>query len=109
MAVNFFGAMQCIHAALDVLITQRGLIVVVSSLAGFAPLIALTGYAASKHALYGFFDSLRTEVDPHCVKVLLVCPSFIETGIDKNGMAGDGNLASHPQSVVGTRESRRAR
>jgi short-subunit dehydrogenase len=67
------------------------------------PLIARTGYAASKHALHGLFESLRTEVEPLGLKVLLVCPSFIETGIEKNALDGDGNLARHPQSIVGTR------
>jgi len=71
--------------------------------AGFAPLIARTGYAASKHALHGFFDSLRTEVEPLGLKVLLVCSSFIETGIEKNALDGDGNLARRPQSIVGAR------
>lgn len=103
MAVNFFGALHCTHAALPELVARRGMILVISSVAGFAPLIARTGYAASKHALHGFFDSLRTEVEPLGLKVLLVCPSFIETGIEKNALAGDGNLASHPQSIVGTR------
>ena len=46
----------------EALVARRGMIVVISSVAGFAPLIARTGYAASKHALHGFFDSLRTEV-----------------------------------------------
>lgn len=103
MAVNFFGALHCTHAALEALLARRGMIVVISSVAGFAPLIARTGYAASKHALHGFFDSLRTEVEPLGLKVLLVCPSFIETGIEQHALAGDGNLASHPQSIVGTR------
>jgi len=103
MAVNFFGALHCTHAALETLVARRGIIVTISSVAGFAPLIARTGYAASKHALHGFFDSLRSEVEPLGLKVLLVCPSFIETGIEKNALAGDGSLARHPQSIVGRR------
>ncbi len=103
MEVNYFGALHCTHAALDDLVARRGLVIAVSSVAGFAPLIARTGYAASKHALHGFFDSLRTEVEPLGVKVLLVCPSFIRTGIEKNALAGDGEPARHPQSIVGTR------
>jgi NAD(P)-dependent dehydrogenase (short-subunit alcohol dehydrogenase family) len=103
MAVNFFGALDCTHAALPSLLARQGMIIVISSVAGFAPLIARTGYSASKHALHGFFDSLRTEVEPLGVDVMVVCPSFIQTGIDKNALAGDGNLASHPQSIVGTR------
>lgn len=103
MAVNYFGALHCTHAALGDLVARRGMVIALSSVAGFAPLVARTGYAASKHALHGFFDSLRTEVEPLGVKVLLVCPSFIQTGIEKNALAGDGGPARHAQSIVGTR------
>lgn len=103
MEVNFFGALHCTHAALADLVERRGLVIAISSVAGFAPLVARTGYAASKHALHGFFDSLRTEVEPLGVKVLLVCPSFISTGIEKNALAGDGGPVRHAQSIVGTR------
>jgi short-subunit dehydrogenase len=103
MAVNFFGALHCTHAVLEDLVTRRGMVIAISSVAGFAPLIARTGYAASKHALHGFFDSLRGEVEPLGVKVLLVCPSFIQTGIEKNALAGDGRAAEHPQAIVGRR------
>ncbi|MBK6632891.1 MAG: SDR family oxidoreductase [Betaproteobacteria bacterium] len=105
MAVNFFGALHCTHVALADLVARRGMVIAVSSVAGFAPLIARTGYAASKHALHGFFDSLRTEVEPSGVKVLLVCPSFIQTGIEKNALAGNGGPARHPQSIVGGRST----
>ena len=105
MEVNFFGALHCTHAALEDLVARRGLVVAVSSVAGFAPLIARTGYAASKHALHGFFDSLRTEVEPLGVKVLLVCPSFIRTGIEQNALAGDGGPVRHAQSIVGSRST----
>ncbi len=103
MEVNYFGAVHCTHAALADLVERRGMIIAISSVAGFAPLIARTGYAASKHALHGFFDSLRSEVEPLGVKVLLVCPSFIETGIEKNALAGDGAAARHAQEIVGKR------
>lgn len=105
MAVNFFGALHCTHAALADLVERRGLLIAVSSVAGFAPLVARTGYAASKHALHGFFDSLRTEIEPLGVKVLLVCPSFIRTGIEKNALAGDGGPVRHAQSIVGGRST----
>jgi NAD(P)-dependent dehydrogenase (short-subunit alcohol dehydrogenase family) len=103
MEVNFFGALHCTHAALPDLVASKGSVIAISSVAGFAPLIARTGYAASKHALHGFFDSLRSEIEPLGVNVLLVCPSFIQTGIEKNALGGDGSLARHPQSIVGTR------
>jgi NAD(P)-dependent dehydrogenase (short-subunit alcohol dehydrogenase family) len=103
MEVNFFGALHITHAALDDLLARRGMVIAISSVAGFAPLVARTGYAASKHALHGFFDSLRSEVEPTGMKVLLVCPSFISTGIEKNALAGDGGPVRHPQATVGRR------
>ena len=105
MAVNYFGAVHCTHAALPDLVARRGLVIAISSVAGFAPLVARTGYAASKHALHGFFDSLRSELEPQGVDVLLACPSFIATGIEKNALAGDGTPARHAQSIVGKRSS----
>ena len=59
MEVNFFGAVNCTKAALDSLQERRGHIVAISSVAGFAPLATRCGYSASKHAMHGFFDSLR--------------------------------------------------
>lgn len=103
MEVNFFGAVNCTRAALDALVQSRGLVIVVSSVAGFAPLVARTGYAAAKHALHGFFDSLRTELAEDGVGVLVVCPSFIDTGIDRNALGGDGRPARHAQQIVGER------
>ncbi len=103
MEVNFFGALHCTHAAMPDLVARSGMLIAVSSVAGFAPLIARTGYAASKHALHGFFGSLRTELAASGVSVMLVCPSFIATGIEKNALAGDGGAARHPQSIVGAR------
>ncbi|MDE2417796.1 MAG: SDR family oxidoreductase [Burkholderiales bacterium] len=101
MDVNFFGAVHCTHAALESLRHRRGLIITISSVAGFAPLIGRTGYAASKHALHGFFDSLRTELEDDGVGVLLVCPSFIDTGIDKAALGGDGGPAAQGRKTTG--------
>lgn len=105
MEVNFFGAVHCTKAALPHLAAARGLVVAVSSVAGYTPLIARTGYAASKHALHGFFESLRTEVDPLGVDVMMVCPSFIATRIDRNAMGGDGLPVQHAQVTTGGRLS----
>ena len=103
MEVNFFGSVHCTHAALNALLESRGLIVVISSVAGFAPLVARTGYAAAKHALHGFFESLRAELAADGVRVLIVCPSFIATGIDRNALGGDGAPVRHDQQIVGVR------
>ncbi len=101
MDVNFFGAVHCTQAALADLRAQRGLVIVVSSVAGYSPLIGRTGYAASKHALHGFFDTLRAEVAADGVDVLLVCPAFIDTGIDRAALGGDGHPAAQRRLTAG--------
>ncbi len=101
MDVNFFGAVHCTHAAIASLRQRKGLVIAVSSVAGFSPLIGRTGYAASKHALHGFFDSLRTEVQDEGVDVLIVCPSFIDTGIDRAALGADGQPAAHARTTTG--------
>ncbi len=101
MEVNFFGAVNLTLAALPHLLVRRGAIVAVSSVAGFAPLIGRTGYSASKHALHGFFDSLRTEVSDAGVDVTLVCPSFIRTGIAQAASGGSGAAVSTPRVMSG--------
>jgi len=82
MAVNFAGAVNCTKPLLPGLIAQQGGIVVISSVAGFAPLYGRAAYAASKHALVGFFSTLRAELEPRGVGVMIVCPSFIATQAD---------------------------
>ena len=101
MEVNFFGALNLTHAALPHITAQRGFIAAISSVAGFSPLIGRTGYAASKHALHGFFDSLRSEVEDLGVSVTLVCPSFIRTGIGAAGLGGDGAQAGSARLTTG--------
>lgn len=101
MEVNFFGTMQLTHAALPHLIDTRGVVAAISSVAGFAPLLGRTGYSASKHALHGFFDTLRTEVENRGVGVTLVCPSFIATGIGGAALGGQGSSATSARITVG--------
>ena len=101
MAVNFFGALYCTKAALPSLISRKGLIIVISSIAGFAPLYGRTAYTASKHALHGLFDTLRTELQKDGVGVLVVCPGFVDTNFSKTALDGDGRITTHPRSKVG--------
>jgi NAD(P)-dependent dehydrogenase (short-subunit alcohol dehydrogenase family) len=90
MEVNFFGAVRCTKAALPSLLARRGRIAVLSSVAGFAPLATRSGYAASKHALHGFFASLRAEHRRDGLGVTLVCPSFVRTQIGSRALGPDG-------------------
>jgi NAD(P)-dependent dehydrogenase (short-subunit alcohol dehydrogenase family) len=101
LGVNFFGPLHCTKAALASLVERRGLVVVVSSIAGVAPLYGRTGYAASKHALHGLFGSLRAELAPAGVDVLIVCPGFTATNLSKAALDADGSVTRHPQSTVG--------
>jgi NAD(P)-dependent dehydrogenase (short-subunit alcohol dehydrogenase family) len=101
MEVNFFGAVHCTQACMADLLANRGLIVVVSSIAGLAPLYCRSGYAASKHALHGLFESLGAEVADEGVGVLMVCPSFIESNLEASTLGGDGERITRPRSKVG--------
>jgi len=93
MEVNFFGAVNCTKVALPSLLERRGRIVVLSSVAGFAPLASRTGYSASKHALHGFFESLRAEHRRDGLRVTMVCPSFVDTAIADRALGPDGRTA----------------
>lgn len=88
MDVNLYGAVNCTHVVLPDLIERQGSIVVVSSVAGLAPLMGRTAYSASKFALHGFFESLRTELLGQGVHVLMVCPSTIDTDMRSRTIGG---------------------
>ena len=62
MEVNYFGSLNCTKAALDLLTERRGMVIVISSIAGLTPLYGRSGYSASKHALHGLFETLRSEL-----------------------------------------------
>ncbi len=101
MDVNLFGAMYCTAAALPHIKAGRGVIIAISSIAGISPVLGRSAYSASKHALHGLFDTLRTELFEHGVGVTIVCPGFTATGIGTNALDGDGSRTKHPQSTVG--------
>ena len=90
MQVNYMGAVYCTRHALPHLRQSRGRIVAVSSLAGLVGVPTRTGYAASKHAMTGFFDSLRIELAGSGVTVTTIHPGFVATGIRENATGPDG-------------------
>jgi short-subunit dehydrogenase len=79
MAVNFFAAVNVTNATLPALLRSKGTVVAISSVAGFSPLYGRSGYSASKHALHGFFNSLRSELQDKSINIMIACPSFIAT------------------------------
>ena len=90
MRVNYLGAVFCTALALPHLRETRGRVVGISSLAGRTGVPTRTGYSASKHAMTGFFDSLRIELDGTGVSVTMIYPGFIATGIRENATGPDG-------------------
>lgn len=98
--INYFAAIEMARAFLVPIRESGGIHLAISSVAGFAPLHNRTAYAASKHAMQGFFASLRSEEAPFGVRCLIAAPSFVATnpgnpersddGIVRPGSAADG-------------------
>jgi short-subunit dehydrogenase len=81
MNTNFFGMVYCTKLALNSIIERKGTIVGVSSIAGFRGLPGRTGYSASKFAMNGYLEALRTEMIDSGVNVMWVCPGFTSSNI----------------------------
>ncbi len=105
MDVNFFGALNCTRTAIPSLIEHQGMIIVMSSIAGVAPVLGRSGYCASKYALHGLFDTLRIELSGQGVHVMMVCPTFVRTNLQTRALGGDGRVTNHPQSTLGKLET----
>jgi short-subunit dehydrogenase len=90
MRVNYLGAVYCTHYALPYLKDSQGLLVAISSLCGKTGIPTRSGYVASKHAMQGFFDTLRIELRNTGVDVLVVSPGFVATDIRQRVLSADG-------------------
>jgi short-subunit dehydrogenase len=90
MRVNYLGAAYLTHYALPHLKQTRGRLVAVSSLAGKNGVPTRSGYAASKHAMVGFFDSLRIELLETGVSVTIIYPGFVTSEIRERAFGADG-------------------
>jgi NAD(P)-dependent dehydrogenase (short-subunit alcohol dehydrogenase family) len=88
--VNFWGAVQCTKYALPYLIHSKGVVVGVSSIAGFVGLPCRTGYSASKYALHGFLETLRIENLRNGLHVLILCAGFTKSDIRRKALTADG-------------------
>jgi short-subunit dehydrogenase len=100
MEVNYFGTIALTKQLLPFFIKQRtGHYVNITSLTGKFGTQYRSGYAASKHALHGFFDALRAEHFKDNIKVTMICPGFIHTKIRLSAVTGDGSpLGKMPES-----------
>lgn len=101
MDVNYLGSVHATSAALPWLMDTKGAIAVVTSVAGFAPILGRAGYVGSKHALHGLFSVLRAELRPGGVDVTILAPTFVSTGLADRALGADGTITTHPQSRIG--------
>ncbi|MCZ2224941.1 MAG: SDR family oxidoreductase [Chitinophagales bacterium] len=91
MDINFWGTVYCSKFALPHILKTKGTIVGVSSIAGFRGLPGRSGYSASKFAVNGFMEVLRTEMLHSGVNVMWVCPGFTTSNIRKASLNAQGN------------------
>jgi short-subunit dehydrogenase len=90
MRVNYFGSVYCTHYALPYLKETQGRIIGISSLTGRTGVPTRSGYAASKHAMAGFFDTLRIELADYGATVTMIYPGFVATEVRQRAFAMDG-------------------
>ena len=90
LQVNFRGNVHCTYHALGPLLESRGRIVVVSSVKGRFGTAGSTAYCASKHALTGFYDALRSELHDRGVSVTVVYPGFVATAMAEHVLDASG-------------------
>jgi short-subunit dehydrogenase len=92
MDINYLGTVALSKALLPHFIeNKKGHFVITTSIVGKIGTPLRSSYAASKHALHGFFDSLRAEHFKDNITVTLVCPGFVNTNVSKNALTGNGS------------------
>ena len=91
MEVNFWGTVYCTKYALPHLLKSKGSVVGVISIAGYIGLPGRSGYSASKYAIRGFLDTLRTENLKTGLHVLVVAPGFTTSNIRNMALTADGS------------------
>ena len=95
MRVNYFGSLYCTYYALPHLKRSRGRIVAIASVAARTGIPTRTGYSASKHAMVGFFESLRIEVEDDGISVTISFPDFVASGMHTRSLGADGQPLGH--------------
>jgi short-subunit dehydrogenase len=99
MRLNYLGSVYPTFHAMPHLKRSQGRLVAVASMAGLIGVPTRTGYSAAKHAVVGFFDSLRVELADEGVSVTVVCPDFVVSEIHKRALGPDGRpLGDNPMA-----------
>jgi len=100
MEVNYFGPVALTKAVLPSMLARRaGHIAVVSSVMGYVGTPGRSSYAAAKHALHGYFDSLRAEIWRDGIKVTLICPGYVKTAVSDNALGPRGDKHGRTDST----------
>lgn len=112
MKLNYFGVVALTRLILPSMIKRSsGHLVVISSLAGYISTSHRSAYAASKHAVRAWFDSLRSEVFKNNIHVTVVCPGYIKTNISVNAINGSaeeyGKMDSNQENGMSVEECAR--
>ncbi len=102
MDINFWGTVYCTKLALPYIIKNKGTVVGVSSIAGYRGLPGRSGYSASKYAVNGWLESLRTELLDSGTNVMWVCPGFTTSNIRNAALNKDGNAQGESPMDEGT-------
>ena len=92
LRVNYLSAVWCTTAALPHLKATRGRILTVGSVSGLTGVPLRSGYAAAKHALTGFMDTLRIEIEEDGVSVTMIHPGFVSTGSQARNLGPEGKV-----------------
>jgi len=90
MDINFWGTVYSTKFALPYILESKGSVIGISSIAGYRGLPARTGYSASKFAMHGFLETLRTELLHKGVHVMIACPGFTASNIRNTALAANG-------------------
>lgn len=100
MEVDYFGPVALTKAVLPAMRARRaGRVVVVSSVMGYVGTPGRSTYAAAKHALHGYFDTLRAEVWREGIGVTLVCPGYVKTSVSDNAVGPRGEKHGRTDST----------
>lgn len=99
MDINFYGTVYCTKYALESIISRKGTIVGVSSIAGYRGLPGRSGYSASKFAMQGWLEAIKTELMNDEVHVMWVCPGFTTSNIRNAALSKDGSSHGETQMV----------
>ena len=99
--VNYLGTVAISKSVLPYFLQQKkGTFVTISSLMGKFSSPYRSGYCGAKHALHGFFDSLRLEHEKDGIGVTMICPGFVNTNVAQNALTGDGSAQNQQDEAT---------